>query len=36
VDIDEDGSYGNWPEDFGDVELKLESRYLDANLNYGG
>lgn len=30
VDIDENGSYGDWPEDFGDVELKLESRYLDA------
>ena len=30
VDLDEKGAYGDWPEDFGDIELKLESRYLDA------
>lgn len=28
--IDNKGAYGDWSEDFGDVELKLESRYLDA------
>ena len=25
-----DGSYGDWPEDFGSVEMKLQNRYLDA------
>jgi len=29
-EVDEKGAFGDWPEDFGDVELKLESRYLDA------
>jgi predicted ATPase len=29
-DIDEAGAYGNWPQDFGDVELKAQSDYLDA------
>lgn len=28
--VDADGSYGDWPEDFGDVELELQQRYLDA------
>ncbi|GAA4363201.1 hypothetical protein GCM10023185_31730 [Hymenobacter saemangeumensis] len=27
---DEDGSYGEWPEDFGDVEMKAQREYLDA------
>ena len=30
ADLDEAGAFGDWPEDFGDVELKSESRYLDA------
>ena len=27
---DEDGAYGEWPEDFGDVELTAQRNYLDA------
>ena len=30
ADLDEAGAFGDWPEDFGDVSLKLESRYLNA------
>jgi predicted ATPase len=30
ADLDEAGAFGDWPEDFGDVSMKLESRYLDA------
>ena len=30
ANLDEAGAFGDWPEDFGDVELKSESRYLDA------
>lgn len=30
ADLDEDGSFGDWPEDFGDVELDIEKQYLDA------
>ena len=30
ADLDEAGAFGDWPEDFGDVELKSESRYLDC------
>lgn len=29
-DLDETGAFGDWPEDFADVELAAESRYLDA------
>jgi hypothetical protein len=29
-DLDEAGAFGDWPEDFGDVELQTQSRYLDA------
>jgi predicted ATPase len=29
-DLDETGAYGEWPEDFGDVELNAQSAYLDA------
>jgi len=29
-ELDEAGAFGDWPEDFGEVELKAESRYLDA------
>ncbi len=29
-ELDETGAYGDFPIDFGDVSLKLESRYLDA------
>lgn len=35
VDLDEKGAYGDWPEDFGDISLKLESRYLDAAEDWG-
>jgi hypothetical protein len=27
---DENGAFGDWPEDFGDVELQSEKDYLDA------
>lgn len=30
AELDEAGAFGDWPEDFGEVSLKLESRYLDA------
>jgi AAA domain, putative AbiEii toxin, Type IV TA system len=30
ADLDETGAFGEWPEDFGDVSLHLENRYLDA------
>lgn len=30
ADLDEAGAYGDWPEDFDDVDLKTQSRYLDA------
>ena len=30
ADLDQDGAYGDWPEDFGDVELAAEGKYLDA------
>jgi hypothetical protein len=29
-DLDESGSFGEWPEDFAEVALEAESRYLDA------
>ena len=30
ADLDELGSFGEWPEDFGDVELIAEGAYLNA------
>jgi predicted ATPase len=30
VDLDEAGTYGDWPVDFDDVDLGTQSRYLDA------
>jgi predicted ATPase len=30
ADLDEAGAFGNWPEDFAEVALAAESRYLDA------
>jgi hypothetical protein len=30
ADLDESGAFGDWPEDFGDVELKAEGNYLTA------
>ncbi len=30
ADLDRAGAFGDWPEDFADVALKAESRYLDA------
>ena len=30
AELDEAGAYGNWPEDFDDVDLEAQSRYLDA------
>jgi len=29
-DLDKQGSFGNWPEDFSAIKLETESRYLDA------
>ena len=35
-DLDETGAFGDWPQDFGLVELEAESRYLDAvEAHYG-
>ncbi len=30
ADLDDVGAYGEWPEDFADVDLKTQSRYLNA------
>ena len=30
ADLDEAGAYGDWPEDFAEVALETESRYLNA------
>jgi len=30
ADLDENGAYGDWPEDFDEVELNAEKAYLDA------
>lgn len=30
ADLDEAGTFGDWPEDFSEVDLEEESRYLDA------
>jgi predicted ATPase len=30
ADLDQAGTFGDWPEDFGQVALKAEDRYLDA------
>lgn len=30
AELDRTGAFGDWPEDFGEVELEWESRYLDA------
>ncbi len=30
AELDDAGAYGNWPEDFDDVDLNAQSRYLDA------
>lgn len=30
TEVDEDGAYGEWPEDFGDIELTAQRNYLDA------
>jgi predicted ATPase len=30
AELEDDGSFGNWPEDFDDVILKVEEDYLDA------
>lgn len=32
AELDEHGAFGDWPEDFGDVELEVRSRYIDAAL----
>jgi predicted ATPase len=29
-DLDQAGAFGEWPEDFSDVELEAQSRYIDA------
>ena len=28
--LDSDGAYGDWPEDFGEIQLSAQGRYLDA------
>ena len=37
VDLDEAGTYGDWPVDFDDVSLNVQSRFLDAvdNVKFG-
>lgn len=30
TELDERGAFGEWPEDFGEVDLGIQSRYLDA------
>jgi predicted ATPase len=30
ADLDENGAFGDWPEDFDEVELDAERTYLDA------
>jgi len=35
ADLDEMGAFGDWPEDFADVALEAESRYLDATGVWG-
>ena len=37
ADLDDVGAYGDWPEDFADVSLHIQSRYLDAvdNVRFG-
>ena len=30
ADLDENGAFGDWPEDFDEVELNAEKAYLDA------
>ena len=30
ADVDENGAFGEWPEDFGDVSLQAQKEYLDA------
>jgi len=30
ADLDENGAFGDWPEDFGDLALRSEQNYLDA------
>ncbi|TAK66671.1 MAG: DUF3696 domain-containing protein [Bacteroidetes bacterium] len=34
ADLDDEGAFGDWPEDFGKVELAAESRYLDASIKF--
>ena len=29
-ELDEQGRYGDWPEDFADTEMAVQSRFLDA------
>lgn len=38
MDLDEAGTYGEWPVDFDDVSLNVQSRFLDAvdNVRFGG
>jgi len=30
ADLDKNGAYGDWPEDFGEIQLASEKDYLDA------
>ncbi len=33
-DLDKAGAFGDWPEDFADITLEAQSRYLDAAEKY--
>jgi predicted ATPase len=35
ADIDKNGAFGDWPEDFGEVELVTEQTYLDEVMQRG-
>jgi len=35
ADLDKAGAFGDWPQDFGEVELMAENRYLDAAQSTG-
>ena len=32
AEVDDRGRFGDWPSDFGDVRMNLESRYIDASV----
>lgn len=36
AELDENGAYGGWPEDFAEVALDIEESYIDATMERGG